>query len=189
MSLTYNSFAERIVAEHGMRIGIDPDFTMLTEAGAVDLMTQIVEGWPTDLDEDLSPSAAVGHCLHLAGEVGEHGYTVEEARDALEGFGRDLEQIGGTNDTARKTLRANARRLAYLGPVEEFQRRKREGGLLDFSDQLVGFLLFRLFDITKPAPIRTIDSQWKNAIGVLLDDLLAAAYTVIVMAVWTRLFG
>ena len=137
VSLTYNSFAERIVAEHGMRIGIDPDFTMLTEAGAVDLMTQIVEGWPTDLDEDLSPSAAVGHCLHLAGEVGEHGYTVEEARDALEGFGRDLEQIGATNDTARKTLRANARRLAYLGPVEEFQRRKREGGLLDFSDQLV----------------------------------------------------
>ena len=137
VSLTYNSFAERIVAEHGMRIGIDPDFTMLTEAGAVDLMTQIVEGWPTDLDEDLSPSAAVGHCLHLAGEVGEHGYTVEEARDALEGFGRDLEQIGATNDTARKTLRANARRLAYLGPVEEFHRRKREGGLLDFSDQLV----------------------------------------------------
>ena len=137
VSLTYNSFAERIVAEHGMRIDIDPDFTMLTEAGAVDLMTQIVEGWPTDLDEDLSPSAAVGHCLHLAGEVGEHGYTVEEARDALEGFGRDLEQIGATNDTARKTLRANARRLAYLGPVEEFQRRKREGGLLDFSDQLV----------------------------------------------------
>ena len=137
VSLTYNSFAERIVAEHGMRIGIDPDFTMLTEAGAVDLMTQIVEGWPTDLDEDLSPSAAVGHCLHLAGEGGEHGYTVEEARDALEGFGRDLEQIGATNDTARKTQRANARRLAYLGPVEEFQRRKREGGLLDFSDQLV----------------------------------------------------
>ena len=137
VSLTYNSFAERIVAEHGMRIGIDPDFTMLTEAGAVDLMTQIVEGWPTDLDEDLSPSAAVGHCLHLAGEVGEHGYTVEEARDALEGFGRDLEQIGATNDTARRTARANARRLAYLGPVEEFQRRKREGGLLDFSDQLV----------------------------------------------------
>lgn len=137
VSLTYNSFAERIVAEHGMRIGIDPDFTMLTEAGAVDLMTQIVKGWPTDLDEDLSPSAAVGHCLHLAGEVGEHGYTVEEARDALEGFGRDLEQIGATNDTARKTQRANARRLAYLGPVEEFQRRKREGGLLDFSDQLV----------------------------------------------------
>ena len=59
----------------------------------------------------------------------------------------------------------------------------------DFSTQLVGFLLFRVFDITKPAPIRTIDSQWQNATGVLLDDLLAAAYTLIVMAVWTRLFG
>ena len=164
VSLTYNSFAERIVAEHGMRIGIDPDFTMLTEAGAVDLMTQIVEGWPTDLDEDLSPSAAVGHCLHLAGEVGEHGYTVEEARDALEGFGRDLEQIGATNDTARKTLRANARRLAYLGPVEEFQRRKREGGLLDFSDQLV--LATR---IVRGAP--AVSAQVRDEFqAVLLDE-------------------
>ena len=164
VSLTYNSFAERIVAEHGMRIGIDPDFTMLTEAGAVDLMTQIVEGWPTDLDEDLSPSAAVGHCLHLAGEVGEHGYTVEEARDALEGFGRDLEQIGATNDTARKTLRANARRLAYLGPVEEFQRRKREGGLLDFSDQLV--LATR---IVREAP--EVSAQVRDEFqAVLLDE-------------------
>ena len=164
VSLTYNSFAERIVAEHGMRIGIDPDFTMLTEAGAVDLMTQIVEGWPTDLDEDLSPSVAVGHCLHLAGEVGEHGYTVEEARDALEGFGRDLEQIGATNDTARKTLRANARRLAYLGPVEEFQRRKREGGLLDFSDQLV--LATR---IVRGAP--AVSAQVRDEFqAVLLDE-------------------
>ena len=33
VTLTYNSFAERIVSEHGMRIGIDPDFSMMSEAG------------------------------------------------------------------------------------------------------------------------------------------------------------
>ncbi|MDO4637934.1 MAG: phosphatidylglycerophosphatase A [Lautropia sp.] len=59
----------------------------------------------------------------------------------------------------------------------------------DFASQLTAFLLFRLFDITKPRPIRRIDVQWRNATGVLLDDLIAAAYTVLVMAVWTRLFG
>lgn len=57
-----------------------------------------------------------------------------------------------------------------------------------FSTQLMAFLAFRFFDIAKPAPIRTIDSQWQNATGVLLDDIVAAIYTLILMAVWTRIF-
>ena len=130
VTLTYNSFAERIVSEHGMRIGIDPDFSMLSEAGALDLMTQIVEAWPTDLDD-------VGRLLHLAGEIAEHGYTVESARQALEGFGRELEIVGDSNEAARDLHQANQRRIAFLGPIEVYQKRKREMGLLDFSDQLV----------------------------------------------------
>ena len=137
VTLTYNSFAERIVSEHGMRIGIDPDFSMLSEAGALDLMTQIVEAWPTDLDDDLSPAGVVGRILHLAGEIAEHGYTVESARQALEGFGRELEIVGDSNEAARDLHQANQRRIAFLGPIEAYQKRKREMGLLDFSDQLV----------------------------------------------------
>ena len=137
VTLTYNSFAERIVSEHGMRIGIDPDFSMLSEAGALDLMTQIVEAWPTDLDDDLSPAGVVGRILHLAGEIAEHGYTVESARQALEGFGRELEIVGDSNEAARDLHQANQRRIAFLGPIEVYQKRKREMGLLDFSDQLV----------------------------------------------------
>ena len=137
VTLTYNSFAERIVSEHGMRIGIDPDFSMLSEAGALDMMTQIVEAWPTDLDDDLSPAGVVGRILHLAGEIAEHGYTVEGARQALEGFGRELEIVGDSNKAARDLHQANQRRIAFLGPIEAYQKRKREMGLLDFSDQLV----------------------------------------------------
>ena len=137
VTLTYNSFAERIVSEHGMRIGIDPDFSMLSEAGALDMMTQIVEAWPTDLDDDLSPAGVVGRILHLAGEIAEHGYTVEGARPALEGFGRELEIVGDSNKAARELHQANQRRIAFLGPIEAYQKRKREMGLLDFSDQLV----------------------------------------------------
>ena len=137
VTLTYNSFAERIVSEHGMRIGIDPDFSMLSEAGALDMMTQIVEAWPTDLDDDLSPAGVVGRILHLAGEIAEHGYTVEGARQALEGFGRELEIVGDSNKAARELHQANQRRIAFLGPIKAYQKRKREMGLLDFSDQLV----------------------------------------------------
>jgi phosphatidylglycerophosphatase A len=51
----------------------------------------------------------------------------------------------------------------------------------------VAFLLFRAFDILKPPPIRRIDRQWQGPVGVMADDLLAAAYTVLVVAFWQRL--
>ncbi|MCU7917537.1 MAG: phosphatidylglycerophosphatase A [Candidatus Thiodiazotropha sp. (ex Dulcina madagascariensis)] len=38
---------------------------------------------------------------------------------------------------------------------------------------VIGFLLFRLFDIVKPWPIRWIDSKVGGGFGIMLDDLLA----------------
>jgi len=51
------------------------------------------------------------------------------------------------------------------------------------------FLVFRLFDIWKPPPIRQLDAAIKNGVGVMLDDLLAAAYTLVVFALWQRILG
>lgn len=44
---------------------------------------------------------------------------------------------------------------------------------------LAAFLLFRLFDIWKPAPIRQFDAKVKGGLGVMLDDVLAAVYAII----------
>ncbi|MDP3307874.1 phosphatidylglycerophosphatase A, partial [Methylotenera sp.] len=44
---------------------------------------------------------------------------------------------------------------------------------------LAAFLLFRLFDIWKPFPIRQFDAKLKNGFGVMFDDLLAAIYAII----------
>ena len=49
--------------------------------------------------------------------------------------------------------------------------------------QAAGFLLFRLFDILKPPPIRYYDRTFKSGFGVMLDDLIAAFYTLLVFAV------
>lgn len=43
------------------------------------------------------------------------------------------------------------------------------------------FLLFRLFDIWKPFPIRQLDARLKNGFGVMFDDLLAAVYAIAVL--------
>ncbi len=53
----------------------------------------------------------------------------------------------------------------------------------------VAFLLFRFFDIVKPPPIRAVDARLKNGFGVMADDLLAAGYTLLALAVLRRLLG
>ena len=39
---------------------------------------------------------------------------------------------------------------------------------------LLGFLLFRIFDVFKPWPISWVDRHVKGAVGVMLDDIIAA---------------
>ena len=48
--------------------------------------------------------------------------------------------------------------------------------------QTIAFLLFRFFDIFKPQPARFFDEKVKNGFGVMTDDLVAAGYTVLVLA-------
>jgi phosphatidylglycerophosphatase A len=51
-----------------------------------------------------------------------------------------------------------------------------------FFWQLAAFLLFRGFDIAKPQPAFYFDQQVKNGFGVMMDDVVAAAYTLFVLA-------
>ena len=52
------------------------------------------------------------------------------------------------------------------------------------SWQLAGFVLFRFFDIVKPPPIRWADRRIKGGVGIMLDDVMAAFGTLLVLAGW-----
>jgi phosphatidylglycerophosphatase A len=54
--------------------------------------------------------------------------------------------------------------------------------------QLAGFVAFRAFDIVKPAPIRWIERRYHGGFGVMVDDLVAAAYALLVLALVRRVF-
>jgi len=47
----------------------------------------------------------------------------------------------------------------------------------------LAFILFRIFDIFMPWPINQVDSKLKNALGVMLDDFIAALYAGVVIMV------
>ena len=46
---------------------------------------------------------------------------------------------------------------------------------------LLGFLLFRLFDILKPFPISLLDKHVKGGLGVMVDDLVAGLFAFLIL--------
>lgn len=54
---------------------------------------------------------------------------------------------------------------------------------------LLGFFWFRLFDISKPPPVRWFDQKLKNGVGVVLDDVMAGIYAAIALRISLYLIG
>jgi phosphatidylglycerophosphatase A len=52
---------------------------------------------------------------------------------------------------------------------------------------IVGFLLFRLFDILKPWPISWLDRQVGDGVGIMIDDIVAGFFAAIVLVVISNL--
>ena len=53
----------------------------------------------------------------------------------------------------------------------------------EFTKILSIFILFRIFDIIKPFPANWIDKNIQNSYGVILDDIVAAIYTIIFLLI------
>ena len=56
-----------------------------------------------------------------------------------------------------------------------------------YSILIIGFILFRFFDILKPFPINWIDKNIKNSFGVIMDDIVAGIYSVICLKIFNEL--
>lgn len=52
---------------------------------------------------------------------------------------------------------------------------------------VLGFALFRLFDIWKPFPIRRLERRVRGGLGTMLDDVLAGLYGFVVLQAVSRL--
>ncbi|QDG51216.1 phosphatidylglycerophosphatase A [Persicimonas caeni] len=57
---------------------------------------------------------------------------------------------------------------------------------LSWLAALVGLVLFRIFDVTKPPPARRLDDEGDNGITVIADDLVAGVWAIpgVVLVVW-----
>ncbi|MFW2513086.1 UvrD-helicase domain-containing protein [Demequina sp. SO4-13] len=142
---TYNAYAAALAAEHGLRVGVDPDSTVVTDAALWQLAARSLEEWTAALETDSAPGTVRGSLPRLAAQMREHSVTPASLRrwltDTL-AFLDGLPKKAGDGTPGRMTAALAGRigklrtLLAMADLVEDFQARKHEGALLDFSDQV-----------------------------------------------------
>ncbi len=59
---------------------------------------------------------------------------------------------------------------------------KETGEILKFY--FIMFILFRIFDITKPFPVSYYEKNFKNSLGVIMDDVCAGLYVVAILILY-----
>jgi phosphatidylglycerophosphatase A len=57
----------------------------------------------------------------------------------------------------------------------------------NFWIAILGFVLFRTFDILKPPPAKAIE-KFSGAFGIMFDDIIAAIYTNFILQITCRIF-
>ena len=138
---TYHAYAGRLVREHALRIGREPEARLLTEASAWQIAHEVVAAYDGPLEEiGRAESTITAAVVHLAGELAEHLVTPEQLAEwldriearfvAIETAGRAL-----TGDSA--AMRADlAARRALIPVLAAYAAAKRARGALDFADQM-----------------------------------------------------
>ncbi len=134
---TYHAYAGGVVADHGLRLGVEPDATLLGEAAAYQLASSVVEGWDGPLDLDAAPSTVTEAVLAMAGECSEHLVELADVEAYLTGVVESLAALPGKQYAdVRDASRRLAGRRTLLPLVRRYAERKAAAGVLDFGDQV-----------------------------------------------------
>ncbi|WP_330474287.1 ATP-dependent helicase [Terrabacter sp. C0L_2] len=139
---TYHAYAGRLVREHALRVGIEPEFRILTEAGAWQLAAEAVSRWDGPMDDVVKSEATVIQAvMALAGEMAEHVRTPAEVMEHLDLVLARLDALPdgdgrGSLTAARDAITVLRERRTVLPIVEAFLALKRERESLDFADQM-----------------------------------------------------
>ena len=148
--LTYHAFSARILAEHGIRLGIEPDATLLADAGRQQLAYRLV--CRTALPLGLlarSPIAITKDLLALDDELTEVDITPQQLGEFDARLSSTLRSYDRLQAIGDKMLAASAQRAILAALVEEWRGEKIARGVLDFADQirLAGLIVERYPDV------------------------------------------
>ena len=145
---TYHSYAGRLVAEHALRLGVEPSVRLLTEAMTWQLAQRVVRTYDLDVPEldnaettvdrlAARPGRRAGRAPGRAGRAApldRRPAGRDRGQAPAERHGRGV--AGEPYAEVRKLLDRAASRAALLPLVERYRRAKQQAGAIDFGDQV-----------------------------------------------------
>ena len=134
---TYHAFAGRLLSEHGLRIGVEPQARLLGEAASYQLAHRIV----VRTRRDLMPlgkgvGGVVTDLRALDAELAEHCVEPAVLRLWDERFIADVEAQTKPMADSRKAADVSRKRIELAHLVDDYRAERRRLEVVDFSDQM-----------------------------------------------------
>ena len=142
---TYHAYAGRIVREHGVRLGIESESRLLTEAAAWQVAHEAVASWDGPMEGvEKAESTVTTAVVDLAGEMAEHLVGPDRLGAHLDEVVATLELVAKGETSRRKAYPASVRtalavlreRRAIVPLLERYAELKRSRDAMDFADQM-----------------------------------------------------
>lgn len=186
---TYHSYANGIVNDYGLRIGVERDSVMLGGAQSWQLANEVVEAYTGDYEHfTAAKSTLVNAVLQMASECSEHLLTPALVRAEIQHHLDEVlalpYQAGKTKAAAKGVRDLVAKlqtRMSVTELVEAYQRAKAERRQLDFGD-----LVALAARIAKEIPEAGEMERAKYKV-VLLDEFQDTSHAQMVL--FSTLFG
>ncbi len=142
--LTYAAYAGRLVGEHALRLGAEPDARLISQAVAWQLADEVSRRHPDRLPRDIgAPSSVPRYLLAMSGQFADHLMTADQVehfcRATIDWFealplGRNV-RADYTGDT-KSLLTSLRHRVELLPLVRAFAAAKAALPAVDFADQM-----------------------------------------------------
>ncbi len=141
---TYHSYAGRLVREHALRLGVEPESRLLSEAAAWQFAAEVVERHDGPMDDvPFAGSTVINAVVDLAGEMAEHLLVPADLAMLIDRFEARIAHLPKGASRARvlpkvvaDAMTALKARRQVLPLVDAYLELKRSRDALDFADQM-----------------------------------------------------
>lgn len=134
---TYHAFAHGLVAEHGLRLGIEPGSRLLTEYETAALAYDVVVNTRLPLtDLSMTPRSLAKAVISLDQQLAEHVVSTEQLREFDVSMIGKCGQLEKTVAADRELLATSRRRFQLCDLVDELRAAKLSRRVVDFGDLL-----------------------------------------------------
>lgn len=141
---TYHSYANTLVKDYGLRLGVEQDAQMLGQAQSWQLAAQVVQYWEGELPAggrggSSSKTAIIGQMLKLASECAEHLVSAQQVIEFCTAQCAAYESLGapGSKKYAGQIIEKLRAKIILARMVQRYERVKARMQVLDYGDLIL----------------------------------------------------